>query len=239
MNLQIYHTVNEGLYLWNGETGLLIDALHRGRGSGFSDTSDVYIRRMEQKKSFFQKPNDLLFTHTHGDHYDETLTDCFLKLYPGRHLFAPGLDRNNIQPVVLEEGVARMQMESYEIYVFTTEHDGLRFADYPHCSYLIRWEDTWIWVSGDARLTPILAEKIARYTRGDKIEKVFVMVYQIAAKDGRDFLRKLSPKEIILYHLPYPEDDCYHFHKTAEQMCRKCEAEGIRVRTAETDRFIV
>ena len=63
MELQIYHSVNEGLYLWNGTSGLLIDGLHRGREIGFSDTSEQYICMMRQGRSFFAKPNDLLFTH--------------------------------------------------------------------------------------------------------------------------------------------------------------------------------
>lgn len=47
MRLQIYHTVNSGLYLWNGKSGLLIDALHGGKGTGFSDTPDRYIQMMK------------------------------------------------------------------------------------------------------------------------------------------------------------------------------------------------
>ena len=73
MELQIYHSVNEGLYLWNGTSGLLIDGLHRGREIGFSDTSEQYICMMRQGRSFFAKPNDLLFTHIHEDHYDQAL----------------------------------------------------------------------------------------------------------------------------------------------------------------------
>ena len=135
MELQIYHSVNEGLYLWNGTSGLLIDGLHRGRETGFSDTSEQYICMMRQGRSFFAKPNDLLFTHIHEDHYNQALVDEFQQRYPGRIVYAPGLDKDNIQPVVLEHGIARMQIEEYEVYAFTTVHDGKIYEDEPHCSY--------------------------------------------------------------------------------------------------------
>ena len=103
MELQIYHSVNEGLYLWNGTSGLLIDGLHRGRKTGFSDTSEQYICMMRQGRSFFAKPNDLLFTHIHEDHYDQALVDEFQQRYPGRIVYAPGLDKDNIQDVLRKE----------------------------------------------------------------------------------------------------------------------------------------
>ena len=103
MELQIYHSVNESLYLWNGTSGLLIDGLHRGREIGFSDTSEQYICMMRQGRNFFAKPNDLLFTHIHEDHYDQALVDEFQQRYPGRIVYAPGLDKDNIQEVLRKE----------------------------------------------------------------------------------------------------------------------------------------
>ncbi len=238
MELQIYHSVNEGLYLWNGTSGLLIDGLHRGKDTGFSNTPERYIRMMRQEKSFFAKPNDLLFTHTHEDHYDRALVDEFMQKYPKRIVYAPGLDRNNIQPVVLEQGIARMQMEDYEVYAFTTVHDGKIYEDEPHCSYLVHWHECWIWISGDAVLAPELVDRIRIYAGKNRIGKAFVMVYQISSESGKAFLKKLAPEQIRLYHLPYPEDDRYHFRNLAEQKCRQCEAEGLPVEMIASDSFI-
>lgn len=238
MELQIYHSVNEGLYLWNGKSGLLIDGLHRGKETGFSDTPERYIRMMRQGKSFFAKPNDLLFTHMHEDHFDQELVDEFINRYPERIVYAPGLDRSKIQPVVLEQGIARMQIEEYEIYAFTTVHDGKQYEQKPHCSYLIQWKNRWVWISGDAVLVPELADRIRTYTGQDGIWKAFVMVYQISSRSGKEFLKSLAPEQICLYHLPYPEDDKYHFRNLAEQKCRQCEAEGLPVEMVASDSFI-
>ena len=55
MELQIYHSVNEGLYLWNGTSGLLIDGLHRGREIGFSEyIGAVYLYDASGKEFFCQ-----------------------------------------------------------------------------------------------------------------------------------------------------------------------------------------
>lgn len=239
MQLRIYHTVNEGLYLWNGKSGLLIDALHRGKRLGFSDTPERYIWMMRHEKNFFTKPNDLLFTHLHEDHFDPELVDDFLERYPDRIVYAPGLDRNNVQPVVLEHGIARLQIEEYEIYAFSTEHDGQAYVDCPHCSYLIRCGDECIWISGDAKLDVSLAGKIQRYASCQNcISDAFVMIYQISSRSGRDFLKALAPERIWLYHLPYETDDIYHYHAAAKQKCRQCEQEGLAVRIALPDSYI-
>jgi L-ascorbate metabolism protein UlaG (beta-lactamase superfamily) len=238
MKLRIYHTVNEGLYIWNGKSGLLIDALHGGREAGFSATPDRYIQMMRKRQGFFGQSNDLLFTHTHGDHYDPQLVREFLEINPDSSIYAPGLDSSNMQPVVLEEGIGRLQIREYTIYVVTTEHDGKQYAGYPHVSYLICWEGQSLWISGDALLVPELAERIRQVSGQTRVDAAFVMIYQAGSKEGRTFLEQLSPERIYLYHLPYAEEDPYHYHRTAGLVVEKCKRKNLSVTILQPDHFI-
>lgn len=238
MKLQIYHTVNAGIYLWNGKSGLLIDALHRGGRMGFSDTSGRYIRMMQQREQFFGQVNDLLFTHLHADHYDEELVDQFFALNLGSLIYGPGLDRGKAQSVLLERDVRRIQIRDYIIYAFETVHDGKAYAEEPHCSYLIHSGNQSLWVSGDAVLNGALADKVKHVFPDGRICAAFVMVYQIGSRGGREFLRKLSPDNICLYHLPYREDDIFHYYSMAEDVEADCRKEGIVIRRLCPDSFI-
>lgn len=238
MRLQIYHTVNAGLYLWNGKSGLLIDALHGGKGTGFSDTPDRYIRMMKRKEQFFGQTNDLLFTHVHADHYDEELVKQFFVQNPDSLIYGPGLDRSKVQSVLLEKGIFQIRMRNYIIYSFSTEHDGKAYTEEPHCSYLIQSGEQYLWVSGDAVLKPALADKVRSISSDGRILAAFVMVYQPESRSGRDFLRKLSAENIYLYHLPYREDDIFHYYRMAEDVAARCEQEGVVIRRLPVDSFI-
>lgn len=238
MKLQIYHTVNAGLYLWNGRSGLMIDALHGGKRTGFSNTPDRYLGMMKRREQFFGQANDLLFTHTHEDHYDEELVNLFLEQNPDSLIYGPGLDRGEVKSLLLIKDICRIKMRDYIIYAFPTEHDGKAYAGVPHYSYLIRSGVQSLWVSGDAVLTPDLADKVREVCPDEQILAAFVMVYQLGSRTGREFLRKLSPENIYLYHLPYKEDDTFHYYRMAEDVTAGCEREGIAVKRLSTDSFL-
>lgn len=89
-------------------------------------------------------------------------------------------------------------------------------------------EDRWSWVSGDAILVPELADRIRTYTGQDNVWKAFVMVYQISSESGKAFLKKLAPEQICLYHLPYPEDDRYHFCNLQSRNAGSAKQKGFR-----------
>ena len=238
MKLQIYHTVNAGLYLWNGRSGLLIDALHGGKRVGFSDTPQKYIGMMRRKEQFFRQDNDLLFTHTHEDHYDGELVQEFLVRNPDSLIYAPGLDRSKVQSVLLEKNIRRIRMRDYIIYAFSTEHDGKKFAGEPHNSYLVCSGEQSLWVGGDAVLYPEFFDQVKGVFPDGRICAAFVMVYQLGGRHGREFLRRLSPERLYLYHLPYPEDDVFLYCRMAEDMMARCGQEGLPVRKLSADTFL-
>lgn len=238
MKLRIYHTVNEGLYLWNGRSGLLIDALHGGVSEGFSDMPEKYKKLMMEKKSFFRETNDLLFTHLHDDHYDAGLVELFAQLNPSSYFYGPGLDKNNVSVVKSDNHFDYMKMRDYQIYAFDTEHDGKQYAGYPHRSYLIECGEERIWISGDALFSEKLADDVCRACDGKTIDRAFVNVYQIGSRNNLNFLQAIAPKDIYLYHLPYPEDDKSRYYHPAKGCISRCSRMGIEVKMLKQDSFI-
>ena len=188
MKLQIFHTVNAGLYIWNGMSGLLVDALHGGSSDGFSDTREEYLSLMRNRKSFFGQTNDVLLTHLHPDHYDAALTEEYLELYPDSRIYGPGLPASNVWAEESEPGIWRLSMRGYTIHAFRTLHDGKPYEGESHLSYLITSNGQNLWISGDAVFTSEDVERVNRIAGEREIDAAFVMVYQIGNRARQQIL---------------------------------------------------
>lgn len=217
MNTAIFHTVNAGLYFWDGSSGILIDGLHRGQAEGFSDLPDTLQLQLEEQAGMFAHLHGLFFTHDHPDHYDAAAEQlCAARGIP---LYVPGHNSplGNAHPILPD--VLRYRLgQAYIIGRFNT-HDGPAFQTVPHCSYLVRMTGERFLVAGDAHLQ----EEDAVFYQGchdAPVAGVFLNIYQAFAPDTHAFLRRLAPQRIFLYHLPFPQDDHNNFYSLA-----RCAAE--------------
>ena len=83
-----------------------------------------------------------------------------------------------------------------------------------------------------------LAKKVKKSCKEKRIDKAFVMVYQIESRQGTDFLRELCPEHIYLYHLPYLEDDRFHYYRMVDQALGRRRQEKITVALLKLDSFV-
>lgn len=79
--MYVFHTVNAGIYLQEGDYGLLIDALHGGEG-GFSRTPNEIMKHISRHTDSLAAKIDLAFTHLHGDHFNMERVSDFMDKYP-------------------------------------------------------------------------------------------------------------------------------------------------------------
>ena len=114
MNTAIFHSVNSGLYFWDGRDGLLIDGIHRGPETGCSSTPPSLRRQLEEGSGLFAHLTGLLFTHLHGDHFDPEGTTRLLALRPELALYSPESRRGAVSPD-LPEWVDRCAILHYNI----------------------------------------------------------------------------------------------------------------------------
>lgn len=70
MRMSIFYSVNSGVYLWDGKSGVLVDGLHHGPEVGFSETPPILCKQLLRQEGLFAHLDGLLFTHLHPDHYD-------------------------------------------------------------------------------------------------------------------------------------------------------------------------
>lgn len=219
MQLRIFHTVNSGLYLTKGNDHLLIDGIFDGSAVGFSPMPLALRKQFLENKSFFPYLDHLLFTHTHKDHFDEkSLREFIAKARPV--LFSPDNRFRSTQRLPLAPGLGLISMGKFQVFVMDTIHDGPQFVHFPHFSYFIRLEGESLFISGDAVLTDQNASSLLEHGL-EKPDAVFLNLYQTAHPSVHNFLRRLKPRRVFLYHLPFPKDDVFQIHLSMRSALKK------------------
>lgn len=219
LGINIFHTVNAGLYLHAGETGLLIDGIHQGGSEGCSNMPQELESDMMRHRGIFDNLSALLFTHLHPDHYDKLGVMFVMSGENPPQLYAPGVVEPLIQERPLPLGGRAIQIGQAEIFALETIHDGRCFCHEPHWSFLIRMGGEMIFIAGDALLESDRPE-LRTYLGRAPLEMAFLNYYQLASRGGRDFLQRYAPRRVFLYHLPFPKDDKYHYYSLCQTMLR-------------------
>lgn len=214
MEPDIFCTVNAGLYIWDGRSGLFVDSLHRGKRLGLSDTPEELLHGLRQRQGIFQMKNDFLFTHKHEDHFDEELVEFCKGEYPASCIYVPE------NGGLAERDVEYLTLGNYRIKSFRAVHDGKRFEKESCWIFLIEAGERKVLVCGDARINEEILNRLDRNCRG-KIDAVFLNVYQLESGCGKELLMRIGPDRTFVYHIPFEKDDGCHYRKIAEKSVEK------------------
>lgn len=219
METAIFHAGNAGLFFYQNGTGILIDAIYDGSNVGMSPMPQAWLTDMKQGSGLFGKTDGLLFTHLHPDHYNEELTAAYLA---GTNrditIYAPDWTRNNIQPDEIGDGMKSFRIGDVQIISRRTVHDGEPWRKDPHESYLIKMGGENFFVAGDAEL---FAEDAAAFGKYEyKLDAAFVNLYQLGGRSSMQCIADLDAERVILYHLPFQEDDCCYYWPMGKQAAR-------------------
>lgn len=220
METRIFHTVNAGLYLWNHNTGILIDGIHTGKETGFSLMPPTLTNALDQHAGLFAHTDVLLFTHLHNDHFNRPLLQRALEHTPQPLVYGPLLPESTTTPRQLCPGLCSIELGQARALALETVHDGKLYQDVRHDTFLLQFHGESIFVAGDAILEPDQARILADF-HGVPTAAAFINVYHAASASAQAFLRSLAPERVFLYHLPFPEDDAYHYYSTARQITRR------------------
>ena len=214
MNAQIFFSVNSGLYLYGSDTGILIDAIHAGYKEGYSDMPEKLLSDLYNGKGIFRYADGLLFTHLHPDHYDSDKAGRYIDNHHAISVYGPHCLQSNIQPIRTSAWTGTLRIGNLEIVVMKSVHDGVSDRQTPHVSFLVKVGQERILIPGDADL---MAEdgKIAKQLSSEQIDIMFGNYYQIFTERGQNALRIISPERLVIYHLPFPNDDRYEYNEQA------------------------
>ena len=209
---------NAGVSLQVAGRNIWVDALFEGVGSTFS-----YLRpelREQILSGAYGKPDYIVYTHCHADHYSRKLTQMAMEKFPDAKVFLPEqeLDGQTLltgDKFILNDGAV-------EISFLKLPHAGEIYADVKLYGLLISVDGCNILLPGDCDVAnPSLKAAVGER----KIDLVIVDFPWITKRVGKEYLQeKIMPAHVIAYHLPFEEDDANGFRLSAARAAEKMGA---------------
>lgn len=209
MDIRVTLSANAGVALDLEGRRIWVDALHEKKQAGFSTVTPALQRRMLGHEAFM-RPEWFCYTHNHPDHYSKHLTRAARKLWPQAWLMLPD-ECWNEEHIVVDDGL--------ELRFVRLPHEGEQYADIKHFGLLISYQDRNILISGDCAVaSPVLAELLA----GKRVDLALLDFPWVTLRRGREFLQEHLPEsQILLYHLPFAEDDVNGYRLSAENAAKQ------------------
>jgi len=213
---------NAAVFLRYGETTLLIDGLYRDNSGWFSAIPDKVLKEMLQGQGELRNIKYLLFTHSHADHFYAPYLIEYLEHNQVTGLCLPPVEQSSVllkgkaKEVVLpfdELGRSRLT-EGISIEYLEMRHLDPKFYHVVNRCFLIQAGEKELLFLGDADYRQEAFLPLA----GRRIDIVFVTPVFFNHEKGKRILREIiQPRKIVVYHLPFSEDDRMQFGKMARR----------------------
>ena len=217
--LRVTLVANAGLLLDYNGTTLLVDGIYGKEGHPFSNLSHQVWQDLKNGQAPFDHVDFLLFTHAHPDHFSPEMTLEYLKCHPVKGVFAPRtswvdgcgltsfLNEQKIPCAWLSEETDRTGFRitpDITVRAFRTRHLDKQFEKVRHFCYLITFGEKKILLTGDL---DYVNEDLSRLA-GLRLAGAFVNPLFFAALcHGKFFRGNLETDHLLVYHIPFREDD--------------------------------
>ena len=225
--LKIYSLRNAGVYVESGGKGAMVDGLNRPT-SHFDGINDDDLASMMLKNSFIENCSFLLYTHAHLDHFDVEKNIRYISAKKPEAVFLPFSEDVNyrrmsecaaqngtelVSPVFGRDSGGVVKSGDIALRFFAAGHMGRQFADTPHYCLLLEIGGYSIFVSGDVdHMSGEWRPQVLR----NPVDIAFVSPFFINQETGREFISKMSPEKLFVYHLPPEQLDEFRMRKQAE-----------------------
>jgi len=223
-NCSVTLSANAGIALRLGQAKLLIDALHSQKTGGFSPVSPAQWDIMQTHEAF-SAPDMICFTHCHPDHFSRELTAQAMGLWPRALILLPETHFQHQYLLFGRKG--SLSCKDVSLRFFKLPHEGHGFAAVPHYGFLISCGDVHILIAGDAEIAgPALAEAIT----GISIDLALLDFPWLTLRKGRQFIQDhIRPRHLLIYHLPFAQDDCMGYRVAAQNSIPRLKVPDIRL----------
>lgn len=217
-------SANAGISLeWKGYR-LWVDALHTDQRPGFSTVTPALWEQM-QDSAAFAPPDLLCFTHCHSDHYSHELTAEAKALWPNAKLIMPQQEFDS--PFLLTGDEVRFSDGDITLRFLRLPHEGSAFAAVPHYGLLLSDGVFRILIAGDCE---IASPALSQHLQHTSVDLSILDFPWLTLNKGRQYVENvLRPRHLLLYHLPFPEDDVNGYLNAARQATALSDLADIRI----------
>ena len=218
--LTITYIANSGVAVTGRKKQILVDGLHKSEAGFYFSTDPQTAEDIILSKEPYNLMDILLVTHDHSDHFNATY--CVEALKKNRHLQLVGpqsvadkvkscpeyddelasqiksIEASPVKPIVLS-------LKDIDIEIFCITHDGASADTTVNNAYLVRMDRHDMLFLGDAKADDAVFESAGVY--GKKVEVLFVPFTFIGLSSGREIIKKIAPKKLVVVHLPDESKD--------------------------------
>lgn len=195
-------SANAGIALCTEGFRLWADAVHEEGTKGFSPLTPA-LQDAFFENAAFANPDLIFFTHCHPDHFSRRLALRAQELCPGATFVLP--EEQIEGQITLQGEEMLLQKNGRLLYFRRLTHEGEEYYDVPHYGLIVEDAGEHILITGDAQ---IAGDDMRAFTEDIEIDTAILPFLWRASKQGTEFIADvIRPKHLILYHLPFPEDD--------------------------------
>jgi len=225
MNKDITLTLiaNAGILIEYDGTGILVDGVHHDATSRFSPVSRVDLLHMRLGKQAFKTLDYLFFSHEHSDHFSPLYVTELIHAREIHKVFLPkaaspspelGLLCNHLRKKSVEADILSLQPGEFAPFqlgpnitgrIIATRHMGPQYQSVINYCYLFDLSGVTLLFTGDG---DFVREYYEAALSGIELDLVFVNPLFYQHPQGQKLINTLfTPKHLVVYHLPFPEDD--------------------------------
>ncbi|WP_282088810.1 MBL fold metallo-hydrolase [Aquimarina algiphila] len=205
-NIMLTYTGNMGVFISGGKSSVLIDGLHTKYGDDYLFPS----KKLVDKITTDLKPNAILFTHYHGDHFSEQLTKEYLESNTKAFLFAASQVTKNFSE--FGERVITIKTDNYSKQTSTLEeititslkinHAGERHISVENVGYIVRLNDKNILHVGDTNWLEEINLFDQLKLQEETIDIAILPYWMLLDDNALELIKKyINPKQVIATHI--------------------------------------
>lgn len=178
------------------------------------------------------KPDLVIFTHDHADHYNVETVAEIVKMYPNCKYAGPASAFNHFK----KDGhdISKFQIanvgDTFEFCGVKISAVKAYHSDPLATGVVMKMGEKLIYVSGDSLYQPDLHKKVSEKTKGEKIDLMFVCINgklgNMSDVEAANFVRELKPARAIPMHYGlFAKNTCdpKPFVETVRKMDIKCD----------------
>ena len=215
--IRVIPTENAGAVLFLGGLCVWADVLNEENPDGYEVLSEAHFQRLLSEEAF--RPDLILFTHRHPDHFSERRLLEALRVYPEAQLFIGGS---------LGETALSMDHGPLRVAAFPLPHEGKAYAGTENDAFLLEAPEATVLLPGDCPVgCPELCDALEKWrsltpeTSPKRLDLALLNFPWLSLGKGRKALFSLDPGHVLFFHLPAPSDDVYRYREQAFRMLER------------------
>jgi len=215
-----------------------VDGLHKSSSTSFSGVSESVLDNLfNAGELLFENINYLLFTHLHVDHFSAEYTAEFLDNHKLEASFFPsGLKEKYklLSKQLKEKSILNYYFDlelgdekeieiskNISIKVFRSLHAGKQYEDVENYCYLFNFAGKKLFIISDSDYD---ADYFKEMLKDEEVDILFANPLFLNNPRGREVIKDaISPKKLIIYHIPFEKDDKYKLRKMVSRDLEKYE----------------